>query len=262
MARLHALRSHGFRRREADEEQALARELSRPSSDACSTPPPLRTCCDGPELDVGLITLAERVTRDLRISVSPPNHFAAMAAPTASGVSRTVLYRAFRDTGGVMHRVWERRLGGRTPGLALRGSPRDPAADDAWRREHGFRTPAASRATAFRARFGVAPREWRRMPCIARCRERVRTIAVPKPTLGTSGSVSDDVPTVSAATRRPPIRMRGGRRDRLPPAGRARTLRSRFGSRIGYGVRARDKRLQLPACGCEASLAAWGTGIL
>ncbi|MGH1588228.1 helix-turn-helix domain-containing protein [Methylobacterium phyllosphaerae] len=153
MARLHAL----YRRLPttgADEEQALARELTafvRRLFDPSSASDVLH----GPELDVGLIALAERV---MDLHLGAPDLSPQWLAD-GTGVSRTVLYRAFRDTGGVMHRVWERRL------EATRLALQDPLETRPLTRlasEHGFRTPAHL-SHAFRARFGVPPREWRRI---------------------------------------------------------------------------------------------------
>jgi AraC-like DNA-binding protein len=151
IARLHAL----YRRlptTEAAEEQAIALELTgfvRRLFDPSSAADVLR----GPELDVSLVTLAERVM-DLHLA-SPDLSPQRLADDT--GVSRTVLYRAFRETGGVMNRVWEKRL------EAIRLALEDPLETRPLTRlasEHGFKSPTHL-SHAFRARFGAAPRDWR-----------------------------------------------------------------------------------------------------
>lgn len=152
VARLHAL----YRRlptTTAEEEPAIAGELAgfvRRLFDPSAASDVLR----GPEFDVGFVALAERLM-DLHLA-SPdlsPDWLA-----DAAGVSRTVLYRAFRSTGGVMHRVWEKRL------EAIRLALEDPLETRALARlasEHGFKDPAHL-SRAFRARFGESPRAWRR----------------------------------------------------------------------------------------------------
>lgn len=151
VARLHAL----YRRlptATADDEPAIAGELTgfvRRLFDPSAASDVLQ----GPELDAGFVALVERLM-DLHLA-SPdlsPDRLA-----DGVGVSRTVLYRAFQNVGGVMHRVWEKRL------EAIRIALEDPLETRSLARlasEHGFKDPAHL-SRAFRARFGVTPREWR-----------------------------------------------------------------------------------------------------
>ncbi len=109
---------------------------------------------EGLELDTGLVALAGRM---IDLHLASPDISPAWLAERLN-VSRATLYRAYAREGGIMQCVWERRLG------AIRDCLADPFETRSLERlavDHGFKT-LAHLSHAFRARFGVAPRDWRR----------------------------------------------------------------------------------------------------
>lgn len=151
IARLHALYRHLPSTR-VDEAEQVAAELTgfvRRLLDGSSASDVLQ----GNELDVGVVEMAERLI-DLNL---PSPKLSPEWLAEHIGTSRTSLYRAFEQTGGVMHRVWEKRL------EAIRTALEDTHETRSITRlasEFGFKT-LAHFSREFRRRYGVAPREWR-----------------------------------------------------------------------------------------------------
>lgn len=130
----------------ADELAAFLRRLFDPSRAA--------DVLEGLELDTGLVALAGRM---IDLHLASPDLSPAWLAERLN-VSRATLYRAYAREGGIMHCVWERRLD------AIRDCLADPFETRSLERlsaDCGFKTPAHL-SHAFRARFGITPREWRR----------------------------------------------------------------------------------------------------
>jgi AraC-like DNA-binding protein len=151
LARLHALYRH-LPSTQVERAEEVAAELTgfvRRLLDGSSASDVLR----GQELDACVVEMAERLI-DLNLASSKlsPEWLAERL-----GTSRTSLYRAFEQTGGIMHRVWEKRL------EAIRTALEDPLETRSITRlasELGFKT-LAHLSRSFRSRYGVAPREWR-----------------------------------------------------------------------------------------------------
>lgn len=151
LARLHALYRHlpATRIEEAEEVAAELTGFVRRLLDGSSASDVLR----GRELDAGMVELAERLI-DLNL---PSSKLSPEWLAEHVGTSRTSLYRAFEPTGGVMHRVWAKRL------EAIRTALEDPLETRSITRlasELGFKS-LTHLSHAFRNRYGVAPREWR-----------------------------------------------------------------------------------------------------
>lgn len=151
IARLHALYRH-IPSTQVDQAKGVEGELigfMRRLIDGSSASDVLQ----GSELDIGLAEMAERLI-DLHLP-SPDLSPEWLAGHLRT--SRTSLYRAFEKTGGVMQRVWEKRL------EAVRAALENPFETRSITRlagETGFRT-LAHLSRGFRNRYGVPPREWR-----------------------------------------------------------------------------------------------------
>jgi AraC-like DNA-binding protein len=108
---------------------------------------------EGPELDTGILPLAERC---IRTGLADPN-LSPEGLAASLQVSRATLYRLFAASGGVRHHIHETRL------LAIRDALADPLETRTITRvatDHGIvDMPHFSRS--FRARFDMTPRSWR-----------------------------------------------------------------------------------------------------
>lgn len=109
---------------------------------------------DGAELDLGVAELARRaIEAELGSPLLTPDRVAERV-----GVSRATLYRAFAAEGGLMRAVWEQRLAAVAAALA---DPMEARLLGRIAADTGFKS-LAHLSRSFRARYGAAPRDWRR----------------------------------------------------------------------------------------------------